>query len=70
MSEKVQWINQNTAYEPMTEHDINQEYKRLRETLKELNCEIANVLERSQFQVFKSPVKTVEPEHIVEIRNK
>jgi hypothetical protein len=54
----------------MTEHDINQEYKRLRETLKELNCQIARVLERSQFQTIKSPAKTAEPEHIAEIHNK
>lgn len=44
MLEKVKWITRDSPYDSMSEAEINNEYKRLRETLKELNVEIARVL--------------------------
>jgi hypothetical protein len=34
MREKVQWLTRDAPYESLSEQEINQEYRRLRETLK------------------------------------
>lgn len=57
-------------YENMTDMDVNDEYKRLRDTLKNLNGELAKVLERSQLTTIRSPAKIVEPEHLAEVRDR
>lgn len=59
MTDKIQWIARTVTYDNLSEYDINEEYKRLRETLKNLNVELAKILERSQLSTIRSPAKAV-----------
>lgn len=70
-TDKVGWVIEPVDYDFLNEHQIDQEYNRLRKELHSLNADVAKALEKMELKSLKkSKVTEPDPIHILEVRDR